>query len=198
MRRRWPETRTIHLVLAVLDPVTGLLPAGRHVCAKAEVESAFVTESAFSSSTTRATIWGDWQNALNVLQSAALVRAAWIGGSFTTAKMDPEDIDVTFIIDGADMRGRTPQDQQIIALFAGGGQVKTSLKLRVDAYILPWECVPAPQPGMGPVQDGYYWARGYWDDWWQRARVTAKGAPATPADAIPRRGYVEVPVSDYA
>jgi hypothetical protein len=29
-----------------------------------------------------------------VLQSAVTVHAAWIGGSFTTSKLDPEDIDV--------------------------------------------------------------------------------------------------------
>jgi hypothetical protein len=154
MRRRWPETRTIHLVLAVLDPVTGLLPAGRHVCAKAEVESAFVTESAFSSSTTRATIWGDWQNALNVLQSAALVRAAWIGGSFTTAKMDPEDIDVTFIIDGADMRGRTPQDQQIIALFAGGARSRPASNSGLMPTSFRGSASPRRSPGWARFRTG--------------------------------------------
>ena len=191
-------TRTIHFVLPALDPLTGLLPTGRHVCTEAEVESVFVRANAFSASVTRQVIWSNWVDGLALLKSAVAVRAAWVGGSFTTSKVDPDDIDVTFIVDGTDMRSREPAEQQIISLFMSGGLVKNLLKLRVDSYILPWECVPAPRPGMGPVQDQYYWARGYWDDWWQRSRVTAKGGMPTSADALPRRGYLEVPVSDYA
>lgn len=180
-----------------LDPATGLLPAGRHVCSPDEVEIAFVKDISFFGSATRSAIWSDWNDALAMLQSVAIVHAAWIGGSFTTSKLDPEDIDVTFIINGADMRQRSAPEQRIIAVFLGGGQVKSAVGLNVDSYIVPWECLPAPVMGMGYVQDVYFWARGYWDDWWQRARQTPKGSPPVPADALPRRGYLEVLVSDY-
>jgi hypothetical protein len=185
-------------VLPALDPATGLLPRGRHVCSEAEVEAAFVTADAFAASVTRPGIWKDWRDALSLLRFAVTVHAAWIGGSFTTSKLDPADLDVTFIIDGTEQRSRGPQQQKIISLFQGRGQVKSVLKLRIDSYILPWEYVPSvPPAGLFPVQDVYYRARGYWDDWWQRTRAAPASGQSAQADALPRRGYLEVPVSDY-
>lgn len=187
-------------MLPLLDPVTGFLPSGRHGCSASEVEVAFVRDIAFFGSPTRRAIWNDWNQALTVLQSAVTVHAAWIGGSFTTSKLDPEDIDVAFIINAADFRQRSAQDQHIVSLFMRPGQVKANLGLGVDSYIIPWECLPAVTPPgttMSYFQDSYFWARGHWDDWWQRARLTPKGSPALPADALPRRGYLEVLISDY-
>jgi len=184
-------------VVPSLDLQTGLLPLGRHVCTADEVEIAFVKDTSFSGSATRAAIWNDWNDALATLQSAVTVHAAWIGGSFTTSKLDPEDIDVTFIINGTDMRQRSAPEQRIITVFDGRHQVEAVLGLKVDSYVIPWECLPQPAPGLSYVQDYYLWVRGYWDDWWQRARQTPKGSPPLPDDALPRRGYLEVLASDY-
>lgn len=177
------------------DPGTGLLPRGRYVCTAKEVEIAFVTKNAFAGSSTRRKIWADWTEALGLLQSSVTVHAAWVGGSFTTSKLDPDDIDVTFIINGEDLRQRDPDDQRIVSLFKGNNRVKLQLDLRVDSYAFPWEpCAP----GVGnKIHDEHYGARGYWDDWWQRARQTPKGTPSVRGDAVPRRGYLEVLVSDY-
>lgn len=183
-------------MLPPLDPATGLLPLGRHVCSADEVEIAFVKDLQFFGSPTRSTIWGHWNDALRFLQSAVTVHAAWIGGSFTTSKWDPEDVDVTFVINAEDMRRRGPAEQQIITLFAEA-RVKSQLGLHVDSYALPWECLPSPGQGMNPFEDPYYITRGYWDDWWQRARRGPKGSPPAPEDALPRRGYLEVLISDY-
>ncbi len=180
------------------DPASGLLPLGRHVCSESEVEVAFVSAAEFTGSPTRASIWRDWQRAARLLRTAVTVHAAWLGGSFTTSKVDPEDLDVTFVINGADMRTRSPQEQKIITLFATGGQVKAALGLKLDSFVIPWECIPQPQNvGLNGVGDPYYWARGHWDDWWQRRRLSPKTVLPGPADASPRRGYLEVPFSDY-
>jgi hypothetical protein len=184
-------------VIPALDPATGLLPLGRHRCSESEVEAAFVSAAEFATSPTRPEIWRDWEAALQLLRAAVTVHAAWLGGSFTTAKIDPEDLDVTFLVNGEDFRGRSPQDRQIVALFTYGSRVKTVLGIKLDTYLIPWECIPQPQPGADGVQDQYFWARGHWDDWWQRQRLTPKGTPPTPADALPRRGYLEVSLSDY-
>lgn len=184
-------------MLPLLDPATGLLPLGRHVCSADEVEIAFVKDISFFGSATRSAIWRDWNDALATLRSAVTVHAAWLGGSFTTSKLDAKDIDVTFVINGEDARQRSAPEQQIITLFTNQGQVKSVLSLNVDSYILPWECLADPAQGTNPFQGLYYPTRGYWDDWWQRARQTPKGSPPVPEDAVPRRGYLEVPLSDY-
>ncbi len=178
-----------------LNALTGLLPLGRHPCTQAEVEQSFVTAATFSSSTTRAAIWHDWQRASLLLQQAVKVHAAWIGGSFTTKKVDPGDIDVTFLINGDDYRKRTPADKQVVALFAHS-QVKSALGLNVDTYTVSWHCVPDPALANG-LHRTYFLDRGHWDDWWQRQRVTPKGEPPIAEDTPPRRGYLEVPFNDY-
>lgn len=186
-------------MIPALDPATGLLPPGRHVCTEAEVEAAFVAAPEFSGSLTRSGIWDHWLQARELLQRSVLVHAAWIGGSFTTSKIDPEDIDASFVINADNYRQREVPDQQVVSLFNTGSHVKAVLGLRVDSYVIPWECVSQPLPaGLNMVHDMYYWARGYWDDWWQRYRTGGHGSPPVPADAIPRRGYLEVLLSDYA
>jgi len=183
-----------------VDPASGLLPLGRHHCTEAEVEAAFVSASGFATSSSRAAIWSAWQQAVAFLQTAVTVHAAWLGGSFTTSKMDPEDLDATFIVNADDYRRRSTPEQQIVTLFATS-QVRTRLSLRVDSYIIPWEQTPQPlSPGFGPFQERYFRQRGYWDDWWQRQRQTPKTNPPTPPnprDAVPLRGYLEVPFSAY-
>ena len=188
--------RTLGLVIPALEPTTGLLPVGRYTCAGQEVEDCFVTAAQFSASGTRGDIWGDWQIAQQFLQQSVIVHAAWLGGSFTTAKVDPDDIDVTFVVSADDYSARPPQDQQVVDLFNTPGHVKAVLGLKVDSYVLPWHRIPA-LPTM-PVHLEYYRARGYWDDWWQRSPIAGKGNPPTPADAVPRRGYLEVLLSGYS
>jgi hypothetical protein len=186
-------------VLPLLDKTTGFLPLGRHVCTAAEVEAMFVEDDAFAESTSRSAVWSDWNDALTVLRSAVTVHAAWIGGSFTTSKMDPGDIDVAYIINANDVRNlQGEQEKKIVNIFNTPGQVKSELALNVDSYLIFWECAPSPlPPGLNGFQDRYYWARGYWDDWWQRVQQGPKSSLPVPADTVPRRGYLEVPVSDY-
>jgi hypothetical protein len=185
-------------VIPALDAATGLLPVGRHVCTTADVEAAFVSAPKFAASVTRSSIWVDWQQSVAVLQSAVMVHAVWIGGSFTTAKVDPQDIDVTFLISAEDYAQRQPQDLRVVSQFMGAGQLKTAMGLQVDSFIVGWVGVPQPlPPGRDAAQDQYYWARGHWDDWWQRSRIAPAGAPPGVADASPRRGYLEVLFSVY-
>jgi hypothetical protein len=184
-----------------LDTSTGLLPLGRHICTATEVEDTFVKGSAFADSATRPGLWRDWTDALALLQSAVTVHAVWIGGSFTTAKLDPGDIDVTYIVNANEIRGLQGEDElDIVGIFNTPGRVKSDLKLNVDNFLIWWECIPAPiglNPSQLRLQDLYYWARGHWDDWWQRARQGPKDSPPNASDTVPRRGYLEVRVSDY-
>lgn len=159
----------------------------------------FVKDAAFSRSASRPRIWSDWNDALALLQSAVTVHAVWIGGSFTTSKLDPGDIDVTYIVNADEIRRLQGEEElKIIGIFNTPGRVKSEFTLDVDSFLIPWECVPSPAPpGHSTLQDIYYWARGHWDDWWQRERQGPKDSPPGPPDTVVRRGYLEVPVSDY-
>jgi Family of unknown function (DUF6932) len=186
------------LVIPPLDAGTGLLPLGRHVCAESEVEARFVSAPEFVSSTTRQGIWQDWQSAVGLLRTVVAVHAAWLGGSFTTSKTDPGDIDATFLINGDGLDGRSLADRTVASLFIDG-RVKAQIGLNIDSYAMLWRPIPQPMPFLvNRIHDQYYWARGYWDDWWQRHQVGGKGRPPQPEDAVPRRGYLEVSLSDYS
>lgn len=91
-------------MIPTLDPSTGLLPPGRHVGTAADVEAVSVNGAAFAKSTSRPAIWSGWNDALAVLQSVVTVYSVWIGGSFTTSKLDPGDVDVTYIVDAQEVR----------------------------------------------------------------------------------------------
>ena len=159
----------------------------------------FVKHIAFSKSASRSQIWSDWNDALAVLQSAVTVHAVWIGGSFTTSKLDPGDIDAAYIVNADEIRRlQGEEEMNIIGIFSTPGRVQSDLGLNVDSFLIPWECVPSPiPPGHDGLQDLYFWARGHWDDWWQRERQGSKASPPGLQDAVARRGYLEVPVSDY-
>lgn len=187
-------------------PAVGFAP-GRHVCTVDEIEATFVSAPGFAESTTRADIWADWQRAVALLRGAAVVHAAWISGSFISGKLDPSDIDVLFVVNLRDRLRRTPEDLKVIESFerritgALGNQVAAH-GLRVDSFVLNWgphNPDPAyPPDGMSPAYRSYVQARGYWDDWWSRSRVTAKGDPVLKKDSFPRRGYLEVNFDAYA
>lgn len=166
------------------------LPHGRWACSPTDIETAFVT----GRGPERAAIWQDWLRATALLkQLVGVVPAAWISGSFLSAKSVPGDIDSVFIIDTADLQIAQqqlgPSEWAIVLALAGGNGARTQLNLNVDSYILEWS--PTPTPANNSPQD-YYLRRGYWDDLWVRARDSDARL-----ESIPRRGYAEVMIDGY-
>ena len=164
-------------MLPSFDASTGLLPLGRHVCAAADVEEMFVRDAAFSESVSRRQIWSDWNDALAVLQSAVTVHAVWIGGSFTTSKVDPGDIDVLYIVNADAVRSlQGTQETKIVTIFNTPGRVKSEFALNVDTYLLPWECPVSPfPPGVNGFQTSCHC---------RDARGWMKLEAAPPADVV--------------
>lgn len=167
------------------------LPHGRWACTPAEVEAAFVT----GHGPERAAIWQDWLTTLAVLKSlVGTVPAAWLSGSFLSAKPVPGDIDSVFLVDAANLRSAhlalSPQEWSLVNTLAGGGGAKATLGLNVDSFILEWW--PTPTPASSSPQE-YYLYRGYWDDLWVRAKDPADAR----LESVPRRGYVEVMIDGY-
>lgn len=66
------------------------LVVGRYLTTVEEVRERFVTDDRFTGSTTRASIWDEWEQATAVLREAVPVAQVWLAGSFTTTKLDPQ------------------------------------------------------------------------------------------------------------
>lgn len=190
--------------LITADPATGFLPLGRHQMTVAELEQMFVTDPRVAGSLTRAAIWSDFLVALDLLQGAVLVHAVWVGGSFTTLKSDPSDIDACFFVNRPDLAQRSDDDKKIVASFTdrvddGSGRARPAHGLSVDSFIIKWRPYRAASDGTLPQPYAQYAQyRGYWDDWWCRYLTNGKGGASHPDDPCPRRGYVEVMLNDFA
>lgn len=162
-----------------------------------EVRNRFVTHTDFVSSTTRSDIWDAWNVATEALRRIVPVGMVWLGGSFTTSKLNPHDIDCTYWIDADEVEFVQSDAAKAAALsfFAQGRSLK-SQGLPIDNFLLTWRGVP--DPSLASTEDSdYYLARGHWDDWWQRERVSALGSPPSRQDAVSRRGYVEVIIDGF-
>lgn len=178
---------------------TGLLPHGRFTCDLDEFERTFVLAAQFASSAKRASLFGDFLAALGLVQAIMPggVERVWIGGGFTSDKLDPSDIDATFLIsepvhEALDDDAR----ERLEALLTHGGFKADGIGLSVDGFMLVRRQVANPWTADGGVRlaaTPYLVRRGAWDDWWSRHRVhgTAAEKPKV-EDAPPRRGYVEV------
>jgi hypothetical protein len=167
---------------------------------------AFVTDSAFDTSTSRLSLWQQWDVALQAFTGAVTTYAAWISGSFVTDKVNPRDIDAVFLISGEDRAARGVQDRQIVESFVLRvkdpltGRLLPRHRLGVDSYVVEWEPhqMTAGSAKLSPPYAEYAADRGYWDDWWSRRRVTPKGQPPQRPDALPQRGYLEVSLNAFA
>lgn len=176
-----------------IDSGTGDLLPGRTRCSVAEFEQAFVHDPRFAGSSCRAALFGQWTDSVNLLRNVVgHVCAAWIGGSFLSAKLDPGDIDSVYVIEDATIDtscASDPQRQRLLAAFAQNQL--GALGWNIDSFILAWRVNAHPAP-QSPDDASYLQNRGYWDDFWQRRRSGPKGATPVRADALPLRGYLEV------
>lgn len=175
------------------------LVVGRYPTTMEEVRERFVTDYRFAGSTTRASIWDEWEQATAVLREAVPVAQVWLAGSFTTTKLDPNDIDCLYWLNTDLVSAAMSDDaaKNVIGLFAQPNALRQQFGLRIDSYVATWRSIP--DPALGDHLDWkYYRDRGHWDDWWQRQRSGPKGAPPGRADSIQRRGYLEVTLDGFS
>lgn len=169
--------------------VHGVLPVGRYACTPTEVHDALVAGSAFMTSSTRRSCFDGLEQVRSMIERLApgLVESAWVGGSFATDRLDPDDVDVTFVLDHSVFDSLPPADQVSARRLGQGDLVRRKTGLRVDVSVMVRERYPSPwQAGMlDPASIGYFSTRGAWDDWWQRSRSSAD-------PSMPARGYLEV------
>ncbi|ASW99448.1 hypothetical protein CKJ56_04910 [Mycobacterium intracellulare subsp. chimaera] len=168
---------------------TGVLPLGRYPATVDEIRQTFVDNKAAR----RQEVWDDWNKATALLRSHVPVCAVWLSGSFLTQKDEPDDVDCVYWVEDTEIsRARLNRvSAAVIDIFAQKDALRNLVGLRVDTFIVPWHC--SPDPAVATIATAsYFQNRGHWDDFWQRMRSGAKGAQAVRADALPRRGYLEV------
>jgi hypothetical protein len=183
-------------MIPALDAETGYLPPGRFSCTESEIASRFVESEQFSDSKTRQEIWEHWTSVRQFVIDRIPVYRVWFGGSFVGSKLDPDDLDVLWTWDAEAFEQLSTPDQQILVPFAQGRDGLARFGLKIDSYALFWRCFPAPTTHQIHL-DPYFRSRGYWDDFWMRARTGPKEDPPKPEDAYPRRGYLEVAYRDH-
>ncbi|UYB35495.1 hypothetical protein N9A08_12795 [Arthrobacter koreensis] len=181
-----------------LNPATSMLPLGRYGCTLAEVKAQYVHSSQFASSSTRAQIFSDLLAVKAMLDAMnlKLVERIWIGGSFVTGALDPDDIDCTFWINAEEFDALPSNSQRNKLLnFNKKGRLRTTTNLRVEPFLVVRVPIANPWSKGGVSADATFYTslRGAWDDWWQRVRSDPnKATLPIVQDAEPRRGYLEV------
>jgi len=181
-------------MIPTADPTTGFLPLGRYASTLAEVEAEFVTAPQWSGSVARPEIWSEFVSATTHLRSIVPVCNVWISGSFLTQKAEPDDIDVMYWVEDRHVAAIDPSrvvDLLVLQKFATN-QLRNDLNLRIDSRVGQWHARPEPAFMNTPEDRNHMITRGFWDDFWQRARSGAKGDPPVRTDALPKRGYIEV------
>lgn len=159
------------------------LPRGRHTCSMDEVVAHFVAGRPDSAH--RAGLLADLHAYLGRLRDIGLVLdSVWLDGSFTSGKVNPQDIDCSPVVDAA---ASTPDPAEVPRLF--------------DTWIHPkdrWKRTNVPGLGHTVALDVYGFAklpdglpgtdtslvtRAHWDQFWQRSRSTGQAHV---------KGFVEV------
>jgi hypothetical protein len=87
----------------------GLLPEGIHDCAFEELESRF---GGFQTSDRRPQLWAKFTDFFRQAKASRIVEALVLDGSFVTARIDPNDIDLIVIVFAThDFGADLPPDQ---------------------------------------------------------------------------------------
>lgn len=197
MAETWRSGHTDWVPLPSLNE-DGHLPRGRFPCDLDELETLFVDAPQYAASATRGPVFEEFLSAVELLRafSGDLIEGVWIGGSFVTGKLDPDDIDCLFVLSGPAFDSLPSNAQRgKVERFNRKGYLRDKHGLRVESFLLirtpfanPWH-----RGGVHPEAAPYAQVRGAWDDWWLRTR-TGESQDDEPLveDAEPRRGYLEV------
>ncbi|EME96541.1 hypothetical protein H340_30943 [Streptomyces mobaraensis NBRC 13819 = DSM 40847] len=175
------------------DPVTGLLPPGRHTADLGQLRAAFVDAPCFSDADERKLLWDEWECHRGALEAVAgEISRLWVAGSFVSAKEDPGDIDVTYLL-RAEVHDRL--DREALGMLddltdrgwcADHGMRVDASVLRLPEDMPVWRMARDTLPS--PANDSFR-DIGLYDEIWQRTR-SPKGVEGEVWSL--RRGYVEV------
>ena len=133
------------------DEYPPLLPLGFHSVELAELRQLCVAR--FPDSISRSNIMTGLESLVLNLNSEGLPMQIWIDGSFTTEKLNPEDVDLLVCVKEDDLANATEGQKQIIRRVAETDFMPSH---RCDAYVL-FEYLEGH-----PLRDEGEWQRAYW------------------------------------
>lgn len=175
------------------DPATGLLPPGRYSVKLETLREVLVEAPHFTGSGTRKQLWDEWQQHRAIVEAeAGEITRLWLAGSFASGKLDPSDIDTTYLL-RADVFDRLDRDALAALDDLTDKAWCVDNAMRIDAYLvrLPdempfWQMRPSI---FGTRANEAFRDLGLYDEVWQCVR------PSTLAGSHhgqSRQGYVEV------
>lgn len=162
---------------------------GRYLCTFEEIEARYVLPGDVA----RNEIWSAFRTVLALLKECAgSVAEVWIGGSFITSECSPQDIDVVFWITEESYRetNRTQEGRFVVGVLGHCLDSLSRLHPLVDGYLL----VMPPTEYDQSNQYNYSSNRGYWDQFWSKARFNDLDDPRW---NYPSAGYLEVIVDGF-
>ncbi|MDC5696461.1 hypothetical protein OO014_04265 [Intrasporangium calvum] len=188
-----------------LDDGAQFPPPGRVRVSLDEAKAVLVHHPKFQRSRTRAKIWDGleryWATFLRVQEMNApvlgdrdIVQAMWLGGSFVSSKLDPNNLDLSVLLDGESrdaIKGK-PGSGWITGAFQ---RESIGREYLLSPLEVPYRPVVSPfkTNELTPTDYRYLSARGAWDDWWQRCRTPGVTPGGPTVDTVKTvRGYVEV------
>lgn len=181
------------------------LPVGRHSLSWDDAEALLVTNSLFAGSTRRPILWAGLTRYIarfdllaekyeDVLAGVPLVHFIWIGGSFASKKLEPNQMDISIAVDQSGRRALAGKPGA--GWFAHATSREKCVKdFGVSPLDIPYVVIPSPfrSGTLSSDDQNYLRERGAWDDWWQRMRTEGQeDCPPTAQTAMPVRGYLEV------
>lgn len=163
-----------------------VLPLGRYTCTLDEVRKRYVPEG----DENRAAIWCAFLRTIAfVKEKVGSISEVWIGGSFITSEGHPHDIDVVFLFKERGIKTASIEGRFVLNVLARRlGQI-SRLDDLVDGYML----VVPPTETDNDISRGYTPWRGYWDQFWSKARFSDDDVRWL----YPAAGYLEVIVDGY-
>lgn len=152
-----------------------LLPPGVHSATEAEVREALVDK--FPTSVTRRPVYQGWQAVRAEVHQRFPVEHEYIDGSFVTARMNPDDLDLSVWVDARLMDRLTDKQQHDLMSF----RRKAKAQHKCHLFFVPRR--DTGDARYAEFEDEARWTSEYWASYRNLRKIVVPGVT---------KGYIEV------